>query len=394
MESIKKYIDGLHETLDQLPVEILEDVISLLKDSRLQNRQIFVMGNGGSASTAGHFAADLGKNTRLENMPDFRVTCLSDNIAALSAYSNDEGYENSFSGQLASHIKPQDVVIGISTSGNSPNVLKAIELANSVGARTIGLTGFEGGKLGDLVEYHLHVPSSCIEQVEDIHLILEHMIVKTIKETTEIRKEIPSFILSNQLNGDGFGVNGQEEKDFAISEDGTFFVRVGTSVELLQNLHTEINGSVDLPELLQIVLEKTVKSVNASSGSIFLFDDGGFVFEAAVAFGGEVSNYLSSNINEVAQRGLARWVADNRQAAMVRSTIEDPRWLKRPWDNQNGITRSAISVPLIDNDRVAGVLTLVHNEAGWFSKEDLLVLSAVAVFVTSKSVRERLKRKV
>jgi D-sedoheptulose 7-phosphate isomerase len=394
MVTIKKYVDELHETLDKLPLELIEEVIALLKDSRMQNRQVFVMGNGGSASTASHFAADLGKNTRCENTPDFRVMCLSDNVAALSAYSNDEGYENSFTGQLASHIRPNDVVIGISTSGNSANVLKAIELANRTGARTVGLTGFDGGKLGKLVEFHLHVPSSCIEQIEDIHLILEHMIVKSIKDTTEVPKVVNPFILSNHRNGDGFGENGREEQEYSLLTDGDLFEQMGASVELLHDLHTEINGTKGLPDLLQRVLEKIVLSLDVSSGSILLFDDKGAVFEAAIIYKGEVAQSPSKQINDVAQLGLAGWVAQNRQAAMVKSTTEDPRWLKRPWDEQEGAARSAISVPLIDSGRAAGVLTVVHNQAGWFSRGDLLLLSAVAVFVSTKAVRESSHRKV
>jgi D-sedoheptulose 7-phosphate isomerase len=392
MGNIDQYIDDLHETLGKLPVELIEEVISVLKEARINNRHIFVMGNGGSASTAGHFAADLGKNTRFKNLPDFRIMCLSDNIAAFSAYSNDEGYENSFSGQLASHIRPQDVVIGISASGNSPNVLKAIDLANSVGARTVGFTGFDGGKLGDMVEFHLHIQSNCIEQVEDFHLILGHMIVKTIKETSETQTVVEPFFLPDSRNGDAPGENGHHEQEFGLLEEGMVFERIDASVELLQTLNSEINGTVDLPELMQKVLERTVNSLQASSGSILLFDDKGYVFEAAVAYGGEVAHSSSKKVSDVAQKGLAGWVAENRQAAMVNSTAEDPRWLKRPWDQKKGLTRSAISVPLIDDGRVAGVLTLVHNQAGWFSREDLLALSAVAVFVTSKSVRQRFRQ--
>jgi D-sedoheptulose 7-phosphate isomerase len=140
------------------------------------------MGNGGSASTASHFVADLAKNTRSDNLPNFRVHGLTDNMAILSAYANDEGYENVFAQQLASFVGPHDIVIAISASGNSENVLKGVELANHVKARTVGLTGFDGGKLGPLVDLHIHVPSKIIEQVEDLHLVIEHMVVKTLRE--------------------------------------------------------------------------------------------------------------------------------------------------------------------------------------------------------------------
>jgi D-sedoheptulose 7-phosphate isomerase len=184
MEIIGRYIADLHSTLDILSTDTISRVISILHEARLNQRQIFVMGNGGSASTASHFACDLGKNTRRESWPNFKVLGLTDNMAIFSAFANDEGYENVFVQQLASFIHPGDVVIGISASGNSPNVLNAIQLAKQVQATTIGFTGFDGGRLGSLVDVNLHVMSDCIEQVEDIHLMLEHLICKALREMT------------------------------------------------------------------------------------------------------------------------------------------------------------------------------------------------------------------
>jgi D-sedoheptulose 7-phosphate isomerase len=175
------YIDELKNTLDLLPEDRIQEVIELLREARLAGRQVFIMGNGGSASTATHFVCDLGKNTRSPHLPNFRVIGLSDNMAIFSALANDEGYENVFAQQLASFVQPEDIVIGISASGNSPNVLKAMELANQRGARTVAFTGFDGGKLRSLAGIEIHVPSHCIEHVEDIHLMLEHLITKALK---------------------------------------------------------------------------------------------------------------------------------------------------------------------------------------------------------------------
>lgn len=118
---------------------------------------------------------------------NFRVIGLTDNMAVFSAYANDEGYENAFAQQLASLVQPEDVVIGISTSGNSPNVLNAIRLASNRQATTIGFTGFDGGELRSLVDVEVHVPSDCIEHVEDVHLILEHLISKALREIVSIK---------------------------------------------------------------------------------------------------------------------------------------------------------------------------------------------------------------
>ncbi len=182
MTPIQNYLSELKDTLDQLPHDVIDEIISLVHQARLEKRQIFIMGNGGSASTASHFVCDLAKNTRHPQWPNFRVIGLADNMAILSAYANDEGFENVFVQQMASFIEPDDIVIGISTSGNSPNVVKAIQYANEIQAKTIGFTGFTGGELGNLASIHLHVPSHCIEHVEDIHLMLEHLICKVLRE--------------------------------------------------------------------------------------------------------------------------------------------------------------------------------------------------------------------
>jgi D-sedoheptulose 7-phosphate isomerase len=140
------------------------------------------MGNGGSAATASHFACDLSKGTLMPGRPRFRVIALTDNMALFSAYANDYGYDSVFAQQLASIMRPGDVVVGISGSGNSPNVISAIELANKMQATTIGLTGFEGGKLSSLVDICVLVPNHCMEQIEDIHLMLEHTICTCLRK--------------------------------------------------------------------------------------------------------------------------------------------------------------------------------------------------------------------
>ena len=182
MESVKQYLVELQSTLDVLPIQSINEVVDVLHQARLMKRRIFVMGNGGSASTASHIVCDLAKNTRVEGLPAFRISEITDNSAIFSAYANDEGYDKVFANQLASFVQPGDLVIAISASGNSPNVIAAIELAIKAGALTIGFTGFSGGMLGKLVDFHLHVPSDIIEQVEDIHLMFEHMIVKSLRD--------------------------------------------------------------------------------------------------------------------------------------------------------------------------------------------------------------------
>ena len=182
MQRITNYVSQLQQTLNQLPNDRIVQVIDLLHSARLAGRKIFIMGNGGSASTATHFVCDLAKNTRKEGWPHYKVIGLADNMAIFSAYANDEGYENVFAQQLANLVMPQDIVIGISASGHSKNVLNAMLLAKSQDATTIGFTGFDGGRLSSMVDINIHVNSNIIEHVEDIHLVLEHMIVKALRE--------------------------------------------------------------------------------------------------------------------------------------------------------------------------------------------------------------------
>lgn len=182
MEQLSDYIAVLQKTMDRLPRDLIAEVIGILHDARMTGRQVFIMGNGGSASTATHFVCDLAKNTRREGLPHFRVIGLTDNMAIFSAYANDEGYDRVFSQQLANLIRPNDIVIGISASGNSANVLNGIDEAKKNQAKTIAFTGFDGGRLRPMVDIDIHVDSNIIEHVEDIHLMLEHMIVKTLKD--------------------------------------------------------------------------------------------------------------------------------------------------------------------------------------------------------------------
>ena len=195
MENIQNYISTLHHTIDQLPQELIVEVIKILQRARMQKNQVFIMGNGGSASTATHFVCDLAKNTRHEDLPHYRALGLTDNMAIFSAYANDEGYENVFAKQLINLIQPGDVVIGISASGNSQNVLNAMQEAKRESVTTIAFTGFDGGRLGSMVDVNIHVKSNIIEHVEDIHLMLEHMIVKAIKDQPYLGIDLSKFIV-------------------------------------------------------------------------------------------------------------------------------------------------------------------------------------------------------
>lgn len=183
---VRTYFTQLQEVIANLPADLVDQVVALLLESAQQGKKVLIFGNGGSASTASHFACDLAKNTQVPGAPQFRVMGLTDNMALMTAWANDTSYDNVFAAQLSPLVEAGDVVIGISCSGNSGNVVKAMELARQRGAITIGFTGDDGGKLKQMVDVCLLVPSPRIEQQEDAHLILEHCICAAVR--TELAK--------------------------------------------------------------------------------------------------------------------------------------------------------------------------------------------------------------
>ena len=179
----QSYLRELKDLLDIFPHEQFEDVVECLMDAYEKHRMIFVMGNGGSGATASHFACDINKGTCLSLNKKFRVSCLNDNISAVLAYANDLSFEDIFVEQMKNFFRPGDIVIGISGSGNSANVLKAINYASENGGRTIGFCGYEGGKLGEMVELPLIIKSKDMQKIEDLHMIIVHMLMQALSKT-------------------------------------------------------------------------------------------------------------------------------------------------------------------------------------------------------------------
>lgn len=178
---IETYFSDLKKIIDALPRETILRVFEKLDECQRNESTLFVFGNGGSAATAQHMVCDMGKNTRGTHKPRLRVVGLSDNMAVISAYANDEGYERVFAEQVISLGRAGDTALAISGSGNSPNVLEGIKAAKEKGMFTIGLTGFSGGKLKELVDLALVVPVTDMEQIEDVHMILDHLITGLLR---------------------------------------------------------------------------------------------------------------------------------------------------------------------------------------------------------------------
>ena len=184
LEIIKAYLSEVSATLDKLAVEAITQVIEVLEEARIKGRSVYIFGNGGSAATASHFASDLSKGAICKGKPRIRAFALTDNMPLISAWANDTVYESIFAEQLENFVEPGDVAIGISGSGNSPNVLNGIKVAKAKGATAIGFIGFDGGKLKDIVDIVIIVPNHNMEQVEDIHLLLEHIVITCLRGKT------------------------------------------------------------------------------------------------------------------------------------------------------------------------------------------------------------------
>ena len=172
------YIDAFRQLLNRFDVTALGDVVDHLRTARNNGTTIYIAGNGGSASTASHWVNDLGKATKAAGRPPMRVMSLSDNISWLTALGNDEGYHRVFSGQLENFAKSGDVLIVISASGNSPNLVEAVKVARDNGVTTIGFLGFDGGVLKEMVDLPVWLPTNRGEYglVESAHSLLCHVL--------------------------------------------------------------------------------------------------------------------------------------------------------------------------------------------------------------------------
>ena len=186
----RKYLDDLIKSIDNIPLDKVEDIADILKEAYKKGRRIFVMGNGGSAATASHFVCDLAKGSGVKGKKKFKVIGLTDNVPLLTAWGNDASYDDIFSAQLEPLLEKGDLVVVFTGSGNSKNILKAVKYANSAGAHSIAFTGFNGGRVKNLAKTCLIVPSNNMERIEDIHLVLEHLIhLYLLEEINEGRLE-------------------------------------------------------------------------------------------------------------------------------------------------------------------------------------------------------------
>lgn len=190
-EFIEDYFSEMKSVIEKMPVNDIERAVELLFDAWQRGSQVFTCGNGGSASTATHFACDLSKTTIVEGKKRFKAYCLNENIPLMTALINDEGFDNLFYEQLKDRFEEGDVLICISVHGGagkdkaglwSQNLLKAMKYAGEMGGKTIGFSGFDGGPMKEIADVCIVVPADSTPQVESFHTALEHLICSCLKE--------------------------------------------------------------------------------------------------------------------------------------------------------------------------------------------------------------------
>jgi D-sedoheptulose 7-phosphate isomerase len=358
------YLTEVQETIDQMDQEPIERVIQTLHDARLNYQQVFVLGNGGSAATASHFVCDLAKNTRLPGCPDLRAIGLADNMAILSAYANDEGYENVFAQQLKNLVRADDVVIAISTSGNSPNVLNAVEMANQLGATTIGFTGRDGGQLGPIVRIEVRVPNQHADQIEDVHLMLAHLISRSLSTLAK-----PSILMTPPVK--------VEQRNLAqnvLSE-----VRMSATKDPHQQFDVAVQWSPNREDPANCglggLLLTLLAHFRATSGSFVLLDEKGEILDSALAYTGQVRSADGNRIARFLNQGLASWVVKHQVGTLVVNTNWDNRWMRSDGESVSK-PRSVLCAPIVKSERTTGVIALSRPESTPFTAEDLFALNS------------------
>lgn len=180
VEELRKYLELEVKVIQNLDLEEINTVMNVLEEARLAGKRIFICGNGGSAATASHFTGDFNKGLNEVLDVKYNFECLSDNVAGMMAIANDYSYDEVFVHPARNKVHKDDVFIGISGSGNSKNVVLAMEYSKSIGAKTVAIVGYGGGKLKEIADYSIHVKVDDMQIAEDIHMVMDHLMMHTL----------------------------------------------------------------------------------------------------------------------------------------------------------------------------------------------------------------------
>ena len=181
-QKLREYLADEIKVIQSLDLDAVNSVMNVLEEARLSGRHIFICGNGGSAATASHYCCDFNKGISEMQKQKYNFECLSDNIPTMMAVANDFSYDENFRLPLKNKMNAKDIFIGISGSGNSKNVVNAMEYAKSIGGTTIAVVGYSGGKLQKIADYCIHVKVNHMQMAEDVHMILDHMMMSVLSQ--------------------------------------------------------------------------------------------------------------------------------------------------------------------------------------------------------------------
>lgn len=179
-QNLRNYLDEEIKAINNLDLDAVSAVMNVFEAARLEKRKIFICGNGGSAATASHFASDFNKGVSEKLDIKYNFECLSDNVPMMMAVANDISYDEIFRMPLKNKMKQGDVFVGISGSGNSKNVVNGMEYAKSIGGITVAIVGYSGGKLKEISDYCIHVNINNMQVAEDLHMLMDHMMMFTL----------------------------------------------------------------------------------------------------------------------------------------------------------------------------------------------------------------------
>lgn len=187
-KKLREYLADEIKVIQSLDLDAVNSVMNVLEEARLSGRHIFICGNGGSAATASHYCCDFNKGISEMQKQKYNFECLSDNVPTMMAVANDFSYDEIFRLPLKNKMNAKDIFIGISGSGNSKNVVNAMEYAKSIGGTTIAVVGYSGGKLQKIADYCIHVKVNHMQMAEDVHMILDHMMMSVLSQQQIMEK--------------------------------------------------------------------------------------------------------------------------------------------------------------------------------------------------------------
>jgi phosphoheptose isomerase len=340
------------------------------------------MGTGSGAAIASQFVTGLSRITRQNAWPGIKAINLTDPYIFLSKYGEEEDQLPAILNQLENWLDRGDVFLVIAAGVHSRIAIRCIEIANRRGATTIGFTGEDGNRLAALVDVGVQIPSSEPEYLENLFQVLGNLIACVLKD--EALSVSGERWKGQELTRQASTIRPALARKSSVDLPATGHIteRSRASLEMFSEISRELAYQKSLRDLLRRILELTLDRLRASSGTIVILNEQGDPVEGAIAYDGEVITSVPQQYSDIVSRGLAGWVLKNRKAALIANTRDDPRWLARPWEGESENARSAICVPLMEDERVIGVMTLVSRQVGVFSEDDLSLLAAFAMFIT------------